>query len=503
MLNLLKEHEGFSEIASSPMGEWTLPWLPGSALTLFAAALYENSRSSVCVIVPTEAKAMTLARDLEETGLPSEAVRFFPDRDLFRENPEIQPERAEVFAGIARGSKILVVGSLRSILHLTFPPGQVRSLFRRVRLGESIPMESLLDLLVCQGYRRVAQVEARGEFAVRGGILDLFCPQETVPFRLEWWGDQIHSIRTFDPGSQRRHPTSGSLPEEIFLFPAAEPLFDPMARENLVSAIRKTGAREHMEALSQFQPRWEQGFSYFEREWYLRTLLGGEWSFADSLPPDTLYLLLDPLQLERQSAAIQEEMESLFGPHLKGGELFPIGSSPYLSYRQLPERLKGPTISFSAGEDVGESLLGECRPLPGFSRNLDAFLESVRLRLSEGRRIVIASHQSSRIKEILSENEIASFPLAHNEIPEKGRAHVISSRFQEGFFWPALDLVLMTDKELFGFQETQTIRRKQPVAFVLRPGELKEGDFVVHMHHGIGIFRGVKRLLISGVEKDY
>jgi len=360
------------------------------------------------------------------------------------------------------GAPVVLFTSVRALMTRTLPRRDFLKACKRLVPSMSFPLPALLRWAVQAGYESVHVVTSVGQIAHRGGIVDIWPPASPAPLRLDFFGDEIESLRTFDPLTQR---TTGSE-----------------------SALLLTPAREY---LLPEAPEPAQAYD----EFHIPLLHPQPASLLDYLPDSALIILEDALTLQ----AIAEEIEREALRMRQEAQLSPEFPVPYLSWSELWDRIQDRTWS-----DVGHSGAPEENPwtqgfppLPSFGGRLKHFMEHIAERLSENEIVLIASRQGTRLREVWQ---------------EYGRGLSLSPIFLEmslpqGFQIrqrPAL--YLFTDAEIFGWQRVQPRSRSAP-AVVEAPesayGDLRPGDYVVHVDHGIGRYLGLTRRVLDGMEREF
>jgi transcription-repair coupling factor (superfamily II helicase) len=401
--------------------------------------------------------------------------------------------------------------------------GLLRASTLRVSVGDSLDRDVLAARLVGQGYQRMALVEEPGEVAIRGDIVDIYPPQLAKPVRIELWGDEVDSIRSFDPASQRSQTKSAT----VLLPPPRELLFD---RDGIVERSESIRANAS-----------EQGIATSEIDALIDALLRGHLppgseslapliqpdleSFFDYLTDDILVLIEEP---ERASAHLEEvfdEIETNF-ESAKGERLtVPIESlllplAEISSALERHEAIRIERLDFTTSVDergrhtietqTQDELRRELAAHRSHDHALAPLVERCHPWLAERWRVIIACSTLSiaeRLRGLLADydldGQIATDPrpVWHWSLPGRLEFRVVD--LDEGFVWPEQKLSVLSDEEIFGHRE----RRKN------RPGwregqkldgiaQLAPGDFLVHADHGIGIYRGLMELKASGTSSE-
>ncbi len=379
---------------------------------------------------------------------------------------------AQIPGGQAAPSAPLIVASARAVMTRTLPRREFIKACRRLRPGAEVSPTALARQWVQLGYQPVNSVTAPGEFARRGGILDIWPPAEPAPARLEFFGDELDTLRAFDPATQR---TTRPL-ESLLLTPAREFI----APEDLDP--------EH--PLSEF---------------HIPQLYPHAGRIFDYLPRGALVLIDDRETLFETIAALEEQALSLRRDYTAEGLLpedFPI---PYLTGDQIEDSLPpgrtiylGP-VSAAAGEPA--PLAERFTPNPRFGGRLKSFMDQLVRGAHKGQMAVVVSRQAQRLGE-----------LWHADY------HALVSSSQEPTFYPGSlsegwmlqddsggITRLLTDGEIFGWQPPRPRRRHRPATEAPEAAyaDFKPGDWVVHVDHGVGRFVGLVKRSIEGVEREY
>jgi transcription-repair coupling factor (superfamily II helicase) len=527
--------------------------VPRAARAFVLAALQQAQPRTMLVVTPTPESAEELAGDWEALLHSEDDERSDAHTGLCYTFPTAEwmvsdaaavdvgavKERLEVLERLAataereKAHPPTVVTSLAALCHPTLPP----DLFRRGRFelkqGETVRREDLAADLIDAGYERVPEVERVGQFSVRGGIVDVFPPSALQPFRLELFGDEIDSIRTFDLNTQRSTQRVASClispPREVILTQAVVTAAVQRIRNALDARLKElrrkgmTEAANNLEAIVARDIERLEDLSYFEGvERYTPFLYPHVPLLLDYLPENALVVFVEPTQLEMQHQRMMEDLNQLLLSKAERGEILPplIGGTARSSLPTLKDivgRCKGKvSLTLTAeqaaygGMEVGGHGSASDTPIqfqfhlpPTFGGRLDPFLEQVRHWQREGRRIVLATNHSERLREILRDGNVSSVTTSESQW-DAGIVLLASRRLSSGFLFPDAHLVLLTNAEIFGWVGHPKRRRQRDSSVALRAiEELKEGDYVVHIQHGIGLYRGVVRQTVAGAENDY
>ncbi len=463
-------------------------------------------------------------------GDPSLVAVLEPRTSLAYERSELVPdETAERVAALAawRGGRARVlVASVQALLQATLAPDDLPARVRTLRPGSRVNLDALLAELFERGYTPVLEVAGRGEFARRGGILDVFPPSAELPVRIELFGDEIDSLRAFDPTDQR----SVGPVAEIALLPATEFLLPPGGADEIRARLGRMAGRLP-ERLALDLARFA-GDAVPEGAGHVtagRALPAGDaaevWcrvvaphTGLDHLDASTLFVLDEPGDLADAAEFLWRQADERHAELVEGGELPKDWPPAYLPPRDWKARLHGArTLELTWQSEAGTAdgmafasrgltsgdLFGWRDPVlpPGLTERL---VDGVEHWLEEGARVVLVSDQAPRLAELLGE---AGHPVGIVsrivEAPPAGAIALVERSLNGGFQGGPDGLAVVTDRELFG---TVRIRRPKAMRRVV-PRDILErltaGDLVVHIDHGIARYEQMLRRGEEGQERDY
>jgi transcription-repair coupling factor (superfamily II helicase) len=452
LLPVLREQPSYQNMLASLRAQ-RRPWVvgPGSSekaylLAALGESLHLTDRGGVLIITPSRDAAERLHDDLL-TFVPQLESRLmlFPHWEM--QGPyegkmpaEAVGERLSILQRLHDEESVWVVAPVEALLRRISSPEEFRASARRVRKGERADRDQVAAFLDVSGYERVDLVAEKGQFAVRGGILDVFSPDAGAPARLEWFGDEVESIRLFDLETQR----STQDIDDVVLQPAVPG--------------------------------------------------SGNATLLDYLPPSSLLVLDEPFDLEHQANLAVE----------RGAELEP---DAFFSWGDLQERLHTASLRTSSvhpPNEGAEEIAMHFGGVEAFGGQMKLLARAIESWQNHGRRVVVASAQAERITEILRGHGIQSTLVGSlAKVPEPGRTIVVGGPLSRGFQVDAASLVVLTDSEIVGWRRRRRRFRFREGVRLYSWTDLSPGDYVVHLHHGIGNYRGMVRLLLNGAERDY
>ncbi|MCC6810223.1 MAG: transcription-repair coupling factor [Deltaproteobacteria bacterium] len=507
---------------------------------ILARLLNETDAPPLLVIEPTPEEAETLLDDLRFfLGSSDEGPFEVPDGVLYFPAEEALPYDGAAFssgAAMQRASTLfhltqrdwparLVVTSVQALARQTLPPRMLARHSEIVARGEAIDRDRFLSALVSGGYAQVQTCEDPGTYAVRGGTIDLFVPQRPLPVRIELFGDEVEFLREFDPKTQR----AGRTIDEVRFGPIREVVLDA---ETVERALERLSALADSvdyptRKLRVIKEELESRLSFFGVEAYMPALYESLETLGDYVKARGFVWLWDRRarclgELDQIHAAAQSGYESAlrdhklhFSPerhhqnaaqlaHLAGKEIDAVAQSD------------APALRYDYG-DLGELVarLSVSRAAPNVRDHYLPLAEWLKQRARAGDTHLLAVGslaQAERTKELLSELKVdvridkTPFTLARLDAVREldTTLVVVLGELEKGFADPTEQLVFLAETDVFGHRSHVQRKRHQGTGeFINDLKELKEGDLLVHVDHGVGRFQGLQRLAIRGVEEDY
>ncbi|MEA2623347.1 MAG: hypothetical protein QOH61_2257 [Chloroflexota bacterium] len=481
--------------------------VPHGAKTYLAAALALASGERIVWIARDAEIADRVAEELGAWfGDPKSVVTLEPRSALAYERSElVRDESAARVAALAAWrdpagpARVLVTG-VQALFQRTLPPDAIPDDPLRLRRGARLSQERALRALVEMGYETVPEVSGRGEFARRGGIVDVFPAGQPLPVRVEWFGDEIDSLRSFDPADQRG---IGSL-EEATLLPASEFVVPQDLRERL-----GRGAANLPDSLATDLARLETGNLGDAAE-----IWAGHLAPATALDhlADAIWLIDEPGDVTAASAFLQAQADERRNELERAKELTKGWPGAYPEPRDWKRRLlEARTLELTWESDAdgappGGNPFGWHEPVMPLVAIGDLAPAVTRLR-SQGSRVVLTSDQSARLAEVLADADVLAAPVSRlAEAPAEGGLALIDRSLNTGFAGGPDGLVVVTDRELFGsvrVRRPRALRRVVPRDLLER---LEPGDAVVHIDHGVARYAGLIRRPAGGdgsEERDF
>ena len=520
--NLIKDFSSGKDAVVSGMNNSRFPFLAGS--------IFSELEESIVIITHDTGRANDIYEDLIRL-IPEKKLAVFPQIEVLPHEQimtdySVTIERLQVLEKLVFDNKnniiILPVGA---IIRKLIPSGVFKKYALNLEVGKDINRENFIDQLSTLGYERVDMIEDPRQFSVRGGIIDIFTLTNNKPYRIEFFGDEIDSIREFNLESQR----SINDYDKINIPPARENFILPnkikskipvikkdidLAVKNLKKIDKKEEARnlkkkgdealEKLEELNYF-PGYEQFLPYFYNNLE---------SFLNYLPESSGILIDNPERVWQRIKNECREIEETETTLLKQGNILPSYSNNFLNKEDIRQDVINnntlyfaPEFGSNPFEDNLQKYKFNTRGVEPYHGQLDMFAERLRELNKDGFKIAItlnSTKKAERINEFLKDKELAVFHSEEQNI-KNNTISVFSGSFSEGFIIDEANFALYTEKEVMG--KPQKKKRKladlEDGVEITSINELSPGDYVVHENHGIGKYLGVKTLEIQDQHQDY
>lgn len=538
---------------------------PSASWGVLAGALQRQTGRSVLLITPTSETAEHCVNDLcalfDQQAEGTQVVSFpVPDRTGLADidasssvaNRATQ-ERLAALDALHRPQPVIVVATVNAVAHPTLPPEELRQGYDEIVVGQTLDRDEFIEHLAQTGYERTAQVEGAGQFAVRGGLVDFYPPAGQTALRLELFGDEVDSLRTFDVESQRSIEKVQQVrltpPREVYLTvergrraaDEVQKLLDAQV-EGLRFDGRESEAEALLESIGRDIERLRDAAYFGGLDNYRPLLYPQQPTLFEHLPAGALVVWAHPERAQAQIERFIEEDEAIREAVEASGSALHLPASPICPFHDLVTRSQSfATVELHITPEVAPSTNG-AQPAraetldagihlpPVFGGKLDQLLDWVRGWQRRGGIVVLSTLHSRRVREILADGNVHHVHLldAVNQVQDS-LVLLMPHRLTAGFTIggsespltvpdssPAHALAILTDAEMFGWQMLQphmlvrgrTKKRAAPKAVkdaspLTQLSDLKVGDYVVHINHGIARYAGVVRQEIAGAVNDY
>ncbi len=511
LLKIWQQSPAYQDILQAQYHDKTafLGGLTTAAAAFAIAAFRQDLPKPSLILTATDEDAQSIYQNLQP--FLAENIHFFPLLELlpfevYARNIELTAERIGVLSALIAKKDIIIVASINSLLRGLVDPEVFAKHHLHLTVGQIIDIDSLLAELVDIGYERSQLTEIPGTFSQRGSIIDIFPLIAKQPIRLEFFDDELESIRYFSPQDQR----SLANIEQINIAPAKEMPWDQDSRKQaeqlleaelaaIMPALDRAAQKQLKDIFNPMQEYIKQGIWDNTLESLLSLFYPKINSLLDYLPTDANLILYEAGQIAGECELRQKERHMNYNDLLEMGKLLPTFYSNFNDYEALASHFNKRNPLLLSLFDSGKSELQPHTFRQIFSRDIPNYAQNPQLFEADGKqfanfKIFISASSKPRLKrigQIVSEN---NFPAVN----------IIEAAFNKGFESAELKMVLITEQELFAKESKRKPRK------IYTGGEkihnfidLEPGHYVVHTSQGIGRYIGVERLQFDGISRDY
>lgn len=480
---------------------------------------------------------------------------LYPARDLLFYSSDIHGnlltrQRMQVFKHLLEDEGGVVVTTVDGLMDHLLPLSRIKESCLNIMVGQTLDMEEIKHLLTGMGYERMGQVDGMGQFSVRGGILDVFPLTEEVPVRIELWGDEVDSIRSFDAESQR----SIQQMDEVTIYPAAELILTKEHIEEGILRLEADAKKQEKAFRDQKKPEEAQrirravgelveslkeGFDVQTLDAYIRYFCEDTVSFLDYMKEvgakvtlvssgaagkasekkqaAGLALILDePQRMKEKAETVETEFRESMSHRLEQGYILPGQADLLFASKTVLAECHTPHSIFMTGLDqrlpgmtpkAKYSLTG--KNLNSYQNSFEILIKDLTRWKKDGYRVILLSAsrtRASRLAGDLREYDLRAFcPEDAGRPVAPGEIMVTYGKLHKGFEYPLIKFVVITESDMFGVEKRKKKRKKHNYEGkkISSFSELSVGDYVVHESHGLGIYKGIEKIEQDHVIKDY
>ncbi len=491
-------------------------------------ALKEHTKRQILLITYNEVRSRRIYEDIRNLGnnnvflLPKRELVFY-EVDAF--SYESTNERLGILSRLVKGEDLLLVTSMEALFHKLMSKEVLKSYSQELRLGEEVNLDKLIKLLTDGGYERVNLVEGIGQFSIRGGIIDFFPPYNGNPIRIELFDEEIDSIRTFDITNQR----SIDILQQAFIFPVKENLILDEYREtiikNLDKDLTKSLSKSKISIIEKenLESKFNKYKEYLAEKLFISNMdmivpyIPKEYlsSLVSYLNEDAIIYIDEPKRIEESVKNGKNDFNLKFTDLYEVGEVLSSHINILYNYEELLEEMEKRICITSSALLSGDNNFKpksihnfSIKGMQSYHNKMETLKEDINHFKYRGYKIIILSgteERGQRLHKTLLDMGIESTFMKDKNVEIKSsQVFITPGSIHGGFEYPALKLIVISDKEIFGAGKKKTgkLKKKDPskgISF----SDLNIGDYVVHENHGIGRYEGVEQLVIQGIKKDY
>jgi transcription-repair coupling factor (superfamily II helicase) len=505
--------------------EQLISGLSGSSRTVFTATIYEKLNRPIMIVTHNLLQAQKLYDDLANLVNETE-VFLFPANELIAAelsvaSPELKAQRIDALNYWSlhnKGILIVPISGLKKIL----PPKSLWQQFQlEIKVGEDLEIESFLKTLVNMGYVRGEMVTTPGEFSVRGGIIDLYPLTEENPIRIELFDTEIDSIRYFSLEDQR---SKGKV-TEVIIGPATEVLLEPENYRQMIDRLEE-GLAKSLKKLKDDKAKLQltQNISYELEQLkngqkpdevykYLSLAYESPSSLLDYLPKNGLVFIDEISRVQETNESLVKEEAEWYTALLSEGKIIhdlqiSHDLQAFLIKKEFPIVYMSLFLRHVANTSPQNIINVSCKPMQNFHGQMHLLKAEIDRWKKSNYCILFLGPDDERVKKlerVLEDYEVEANVITGNQQPLPGRIQIMKGSLQTGFELSIQKIAVITEEELFNKRvKKSTSRQKLSNAERIKSySELKVGDYVVHVNHGIGKYLGIETLVINGIHKDY
>lgn len=493
--------------------------------SLIASGVCENTRKSCLIITHNEIVARKIYEDIGFLN-PSTGLLLSSGEVIFRKidarSSEIKQQRLQTIDELLSGEVKIVCTSVEALLHKMIPPSRFKDIKRMVSLGDIVDVDEFLTLFYVAGYERVDMVEGKGQFSIRGGIIDFYPLTAKNPVRIELFDDEVDSIRYFDEITQRSIEKIKTIEinaaRELLLYDnelksAAQVLGHALEKRLKVlnTAGKKKDAEKLSEVIKEDIDKLNQGVYFEGLERYLSFFKLEFSSILDYLK-DFIIIIDEPNRVRQRYDNIELEFQEQFKGLLAANEVLPEQYSTFFTYDQLLIKFKNSKcISFntllkSSADFKPDAIISfVSRSMHPFHGKLDLLMDELQLWKSKKYKVIVLSGTEEKgrrlVQSLIDQNIEAIYKSSLDIELQDGHIVVLPGTLSNGFEFPSIRYAVISDREVFTAPKKEGPKKKGRLIKVFT--DLKVGDFVVHENHGIGQYVGIEKLTVGGLTRDY
>ncbi len=489
---------------------------------MIIAALSRATNRTCLIITDNDALAKKFYKDI--SFFDHDAAVFLPSSEMIfhkidAKSNDIRVSRIKALSSL--GSRLIICASLEAILPKLADPDLFYSKFKDIAVGDVMTVREFIEYFIESGYERVDMIEGRGQFSIRGGIIDFYLPTENYPFRVELFGDEIDSIRYFDLESQR----SLEKLNKTRLSPMREVLFKKQdfseGAQKLENSLRKRMAisREGKKVKINIEEdkfrsdieKMRQNIYFEGIESYIPYFSNKNFSIFDYIK-NAIIAIDEPNRIRQKHDSINLQFTEQFKRLLEKGEVLPEQYDAQFTYEDILNKISGNqlicfnTLLKTVKDFKPKKIVGFIsRGMQPFHGKIDFLIEEIKTLKNKKYKVLILAGGSERGKRLRNElwdfgietvySDKMDFEIQH------GQVVITHGYISGGFEFPSIKFAIITDTELLGTTVKRIPRKKgSKIKFF---SDLKSGDYIVHEHHGIGQYMGIEQLKINNITGDY
>lgn len=504
----------------------------GQRMLVSAALAKESAQKNLLVLCDTEKRAKELWEDFVQL-LSGYEILYFPALEMIpyeviAQSGTLEQKRVEVLSRLLleKEKTFVVITTMEGISKKLLHVGDFLQGMLQLHVGMILEQQVLKEHLVQYGYQHVTQVEQPGQFSVRGGIFDIFVPYYKDPLRLEFFDDEIDSIRFFSTDSQcsiEKIQSAWVVPgKEFFLLPSAKETGISAIREQFALQVEQLSKKKHREPLERLQgkigevlERLQQNVTFTGLEQYQTFFYSEQANILEYMGDKPLLLLDEANRIQEAQEYLEKERRQSFGELLLRGGVLPGQAEYFWTLEELASMVQQtehicfsllPKKSMFQQNEYRMAL--DCQTIASFFGNPQMMVDELQNWMQQNYSILIlltSESKALRLQNLLADYDILCSWIADRYQAEPGKIYLAYGNISHGARFPQSRLVILSETEVFQQQKKRVNKKffQEDGKKIAQLDDLKIGDYVVHLNHGIGRYMGVERLKVQDIERDY
>ena len=431
----------------------------------------------------------------------------------------------KIIAAQDNKTNITVITTIDGCVDMLMPLQRYRDNIIHFKNSDIIDTEKLISKLVGIGYTRVPMIDGQGQFAVRGGIIDIFSYTDETPVRIELWDDEIDSIRFFDVESQRSvekiqtydvFPATEWILSEDEIDAGFEKVKDEVEKQLVtLGNDKKKKTQQEMDACN----RLRHAYADFERtrdySKFILSFTDEIEGFTDYFPKDeTVFVLDEPDRIMERMELISYEYEESMKNRLEGGYVVASQTKLMRPIAEVYKNMQSSRLMLLSSLDYKPKMLKpadylriDARSISSYNNSFEYLADDINKYKRTGYRVVLVCNSRTRAARIVADLEELGTQSYFSEDYDKeimpGTVMVTYGNIHRGFEYPLIGFVIITENDIFTSRTRKKQKKKYEGRSIAGFNELNVGDYVVHEMHGLGVYKGIEKITVEGVEKDY
>lgn len=492
-------------------------------------SILENKNKNGLVITNDEISAKRIFNNLQY--FLGEEVVFYPSKDIIFYNADVKSmdivkERFKAINKLVNNEKITVILSIEALFDRLTPYDIFKEFIVDLKVGETISLEEIVSKLNSMGYKLSYSVESEGQYSTRGGIIDVFVPSFPTAFRIELWGDEIDSIRTLDSYSQR----SLDKIESIQILPVREFIYTSQSVDKALELIKKEfkatqdnfskkGLNNEYENLTNTYKSVIESLQETKTCNGLESLIGFFYdeksTLLDYLSKDTIIFIDEPKKISSTAFNILNEFTISFENRILNGFILKSCINSINDYNEILNKINNfntillCTMTETIKEFKPKHIFNfDTKMTSSYNGKFDLLIDDIKYFKEENYRVVILSgnkHSGLRIiEELMNDDIVSSYVENFENIDfQHNTVYVSKGVLSRGFIYPSLKFAVISESDLFGENKISRKTKHKKGKSINNFNDLKVGDYLVHINHGIGVFKGIEKIITNGKTRDY